>query len=627
MTDLLPPFGEAEVKPGAILDAHQIRDERLVTMANTFQGADRIISGYGVNIRLVTAGTDVPVAWTDGETIFFNADRLTEVDFDTIVEVYGVNFHEVCHILWGPRKGSTIVGFVITHKFEVAFNILEDQRIESLMVARYPSVQAWLTTAITKWVIQSEQFNPEHGYLFVRGRRYLDGRMRGALRALFGRPDLLPEVDRIIDRYRQLIFPTDYVEAQQLIKDFNDLLADLLGKQPLSSCPHGHGHRQVEILIKGRPKGLSEQRRTRDRMQEGEPEPDLTIVIDLDPEDENDGEGDEGEGDDAGEGDTDPAKNGKRTVKVNVTSTTPVGGRKAGTEARAKEIIDLVAKEVMQNVLNDKEVKADVRRTLRQIKGGTGSDVIERTKWTLKDPMREYAHKYGAMHRMLRKLAMEAEPGWIDREEYGRVNPLRWAREQDPETAFDAWDEGVNDAVDMEVFIALDESGSMGNQYIEAANAMWVVKRALDKIGASCTVTTFSDRSTVLYHREEKATAQFRYSFHGGGTSPVMAMGQAARIFARSQKSQKILIVFTDGEWSGLKDDDGVDADEWIKRMNRGGVLTALGFIHDPTWFRNGAQKIQTHGCQLHRGLDVNALVPFMQNIVVNVIRQRLVLR
>ena len=610
-----------EVKDGAILDEHQIRDERLVALAGVLQGADRIISGFGVTVHLVDGGAS-PVAWTDGENIFLNSDRLTDVDFDDVVDVYGADFHEVCHVLWGPRKGSTIVGFVLTHRYEVAFNILEDQRIESLMVARYPSVQAWLTTAITTWVIGSEKFNPEHGYLFVRGRRYLDGRLRGAMRVLFGRPDLLPEVDRIIDRYRRLIFPTDYVEAQQLIADFNALISELLGKQPLSDCPHGHGHRSIEILVKGRPKGLSEQRRARDRMTDGEPEedPDLTIVVDLGDEEDED---EQAEADEAGpDGDSEPAENGEREA----TSTPIPGGHKAGTQSRAEDNLYITAKEVKADILSDREVKADIRRALRQIRGGTGSDVIERTKWTLRDPMPEYSRKYGAMHRMLTHLQMQADPGWLDREDYGRVNPLRWSREQDIETAFDAWDEGVNDAIDMEVFIALDESGSMGSRYTEAANAMWVVKRALDKVGASCTVVTFSDKSTVLYHREEKATHQIRYSYHGGGTVPVMAMGQAARVFARTQKTQRILIVFTDGEWSDRTDDDGVSPEEWIKRMNRGGVLTALGFIRDRSWF-GYTDKKDHHGCQLHRDLDVNVLVPFMQNIVVNVIRQRLILR
>lgn len=604
-----------------ILDEKQEVDERLKTLVRVFQTADRIITGEKLRLQLVEAGIGLPVAWTDGQVIFLNANRLGEADWEVITEVYGVNFHEVAHVEHTPRKGTSIVAWVLDHNYQQAFNILEDQKIESLSIANYASMRAWFTASVAKWIIQSPEFVPEHGYLFVRGRRYLDGRLRGALRAAFVRQDLLPEVDRIIDAYRLTVFPTDYLVAQQLIEDFHNLIQQIVPPgqgQGLSSCPHGHGKRTIEILVQGRPRSLQQQRRANARLTDGEPEqePDITVLLDLDDDDaesEADEPGDPGDDDGDGEGEGDQP------------GSSPVGGRKAGTGPSAEQIIDLAARKTLAVVLENDEVRADIRRALRQIRGGTGSDIIEKANWRLRDPLPQYRAQYGAMHRMLTRLAMKADPGWETHEDHGKVNVLRWSQEHDISTAFDAWDEGVNDAIDMEVVIEIDESGSMGGRFEEAANAMWVVKRALDKIGASCTVITFSDKCRVLYHRDEKAEAQYRWSYSGGGTVPATGMAQAARIFARTRKTQKILIVFTDGEWSDRLDEDGVGPDEYIRRMTNGGVQTALGFIRDSA-YHHGEPR-DSHNCSMSRSLDVASLVPFMQSIVTETIKQRLLLR
>ena len=555
-----------------ILTKQQVARERVASLTSMYQGADRMLAGERVVVESVAHGENLPAAWTDGGTITFNLDRMDDVDISTLIETHGLNFHELCHILWTPRRGTSLVTWVIDNHAQQAFNILEDQRIESLMVARYPSCRPWLTTAILKWIVKGGARNDR--YLFVRGRRFLDGQLRGALRSVFGWPELLPEVDRIIDRYRKLVFPLDYTEAQTLIADFHNLLQRIqpTGTGDKSACPYGHGPRPVEILIVGRPKGLTEQQRAQRRMDDGEPEADVDTSDDGEPY--------------------------------------------AGEDA---------AKAALVVILDREDVIEDLQRSLRTVKGLSASDLINDATTKDVEPLPAYRNLLHALSRTLERLVRAAEPGWDYRQPHGRVNVLRWERDRDIESAFDVWDEGVQDAVDMEVVVLLDDSGSTAGVFEESLNAMWVTKRALDRIGASTTVITFSDSAEVLYHRRDRAETTIRWSYHGGGTQPLAAVKQAAYIFARTRKTQRILVVFTDGEWSLTKDKEGLTPDDYIARMSKDGVTTALGFFFDPDYGSgNVPANPRTHHCSVTRVMTVDGLVPFVRSIVVREIQMRM---
>ena len=538
-------------------------DEKLRTLADTFQGADRILTGDRLHVRLWDGMADQSVAYTDGETISINRNRFSQADLDEVLSIYGINFHELSHVLFTPRKGTMIVGWVMDNDVQLAFNILEDQRIEPMMLSLFPSVEPWLVSSILQWVLKGGR--QETAYLFVRGRRYLSGEIRGALRMAFSRPDLLPEVDRIVDAYRGLVYPDDHMQARPLIADFDAILREV-SPSGLDN-PNGHGARVVEILIKGRPMGVSAQRDAQSQSDDGEPEDDMKGLL-----------------------------------------WTP-------------DVADKVAKADLDEVLDREDVRKDIDRLMRSIRDAGSSDVVPPSDWTEISPDPEYVSRLNALHRMLHRLIQQAEPGWVDREEHGRVNPLRWEREHDPESAFDAWNEGVHDLVDMEVVLLADVSGSMGDVEKTLFNSMWALKRSLDRIGASTTVITFSDNSRVLYHREEHAGARIRRWFDGNGTDPTEGLRQAARIMARTSKTQRVLIVLTDGDWYGKTDEDGVTSDMYIQRMRNDGVTTALGYI-ESGWGNSGQGN--AHNCAVYAPLSASSIVPFAQHFVVSALRARL---
>ena len=80
-----------------------------------------------------------------------------------------------------------------------AANMLEDQRIETLLVARYPSVSPFLTATVARWLGNTPEAASSN-YLLVRGRRYLPLEVRQAFRDLFAVPELIPEIADIEDQ-------------------------------------------------------------------------------------------------------------------------------------------------------------------------------------------------------------------------------------------------------------------------------------------------------------------------------------------------------------------------------------------------------------------------------------------
>ena len=666
-------FETAPVTVPTILTPQQKQAERLRALAGTYQTTDRILSGEGLTVVVEQNDNAPAAAWTDGSQITFNSARVKEIDASSVERMNGLNFHELSHVLYTPRRGTSLVSWVLDHQYTEEFNLLEDQRIEALLTARYPATVPWLSAAIARWVLDGKA--APTGYLFVRGRKYLDGRLRGALRATFIAPELLPRVDSVIDEYRTLAFSQDFDKAKPLITEFAEILRELRqspdfpqntesgdSMQDMTGAPdpNGHGCRPQDVLSGGRPKGVSEQRQAAQRVDDGEdevtptPQPDQPSDTDAD----GSGQGDQSYDDDdsdqgtgAGEGqpngssdDGDPTDGaGSSAGDSGAPNQTPSAGTGkadqtegsqdaqsasgAGNNSGADQIVKAIAQQVLTEIRENPIVAEDIRQRQRQIATAGGADLLKKTQWEHISPLPEYANQSSGLRKALSRLLQKADPGWDSRTSNGRVNPMRWVQERDLDTAFDQWNEGVHDAVDMEVVILLDESGSMGPVMKEAATAMWIVKRALDRIGASTTVITFDDKSRVLYHRRDKATPMVRYSYHSGGTNPVLGLAQAASIFARTRRTQKILIIFTDGEWFASTGGDEVSSEEYIRRFNVNGVTTALGYIdrHAENDYRRS--YVNSHGCTISSVVTGPGLVPFISSIVTTTIKRRLVSR
>lgn len=631
-------------------------DERLRGLASVYQTALTILASERVSVNVERDFHTPIAAWTSGVDITINASQLKSIDFDEVVRVHGLVFHELCHVRYTPRTGTTLAKTILDEWLMEPFNILEDQRIETLLTNRYPSTKPWLTSAILRWVIQDPSALAT-GTFYIHGRRFLPIEVRRMFWEHFGKglridPVRVREIRRegvaIIDEYRTLVFPTDYARAESLVRAFNILLSELRAGGASGRDPHGHDHPHngdPYPVSKGRPKGVKEQREDRDAGDDG-PDEEFDDNVDGTPgSDDNDRDksdsAESGSPEDAPSDADDETDDGDERVSAGApdesNDETPADdhgqGAGASTNDRPSDPVQ-VLEDILDSILDNEDVVEEVKSTQRQIRGGSGVEVLDRASFTsLGKPEEFFSNQARQLQDVLNLLRSQADPGWDRRTDSGRVNATRWYTERDIETAYDRWDEGVHDAVDLEVVIMLDVSGSMGWAAGPSHQAMWSLKSALDRIDASTTVIAYDGVSRILYRANERASlGDVRYAYTGGGTNPVAGLNQAYRIFQHSKRANQILITLTDGWWNQSRDEFGVSSDEYIKKIQQMGVTTALGYIvseqqiaRDPEAVRRVLSDPEmNHGCQ-HAGVAMGRnLVPWIRTVVESTVRQRI---
>ena len=560
-------------------------------------------------------------AWSGASTVTFNSNVIGDLnDARSIAGVKGLDLHEISHILYTSREGSEIFDFVRDNNYFMAYNALEDQRIETLFTSKYPSTIDWFTaTILIHFVDNPKAF--ETSYPLLRGRRYLSTELRARSRNAYPEQDQINEISSIVDEYRTLIFPADTEKGKDLIARFNDLLpkgdgsgtgsgegsgegvsisptkageeSDCIGR---INDPFGHGsrpHEGLESSATSRPVPPKKQEKDRDRSQQLDKIDDAELAdqlknkpiidVDIDDVDFGDLNDDSDLGDDS-DSDFDSDQESDQPASS--------AGDTAG------QIIDTLITGLLENILDSNET--EINDILRQI-GGLPSLATNNSKEPVLDRFNELtpdANTFQAslsFGRELERLKASFDPAWDRYESQGRLSAHRYLRGDQLDSVFDQWNEGREDATEIECVILLDNSGSMGgNKATNAYRAMYAIKRSLDRVNANTTVITFNDRANTLYRATDRATSTIRDAGTGGGTVPTDAIKYATKLLAETEKPVRIFFVITDGEWSGNQNDNH----ETIKRMARAGVLTAFAYIPE-----NGeAVKLTTeksHYCEI----------------------------
>lgn len=641
------------------LDRDEVND-RMQRMTGMFSRALSVLAGRKVFCEVRNSPNGAP-AWSSVNTVYLNRATLPDVlGVDEVLSIKGLAHHERAHIEYTPRNGSALVKWVIDNGFFRAFNALEDQRIETLMVGRYPSLVPWLTATVALFLMK----DPDKivaAYPLLRGRRYLPVEVRRLAKDSYLRQQDIPEIQKVVDEYRTLLFPQDADRAKPLIETFDRLMRDLLrdmpepqdGSRKSIPDPNGHDHRPQEGVessdVRPRPKKEQERDRERGLRQDRQDENDAPEGDDA-PQDGTEGEpqdaqddgqegqgqgsegqddsqdGDEGQGSESGSEASDEGSESGAEGDVQQDAEGEGAGRSGASSETGldRESIE----QVLENAVDDAydKVSHEVEDLVRRI---NGDDTLRGNN--AKEPIKASSHdvdvpaEAGLLARRfaveLERISADNDPAWHRGVESGRLNPLRFKRGDEIDTVFDRWEEGRADATDIECVIMLDTSGSMLDQARLANSqvAAWAMKRGLDKIAASTTVLTFASEGVtrVLYSSKEKATTKMRSTYAGGGTYANDAIIYATRVLAESDRAIKILIAVTDGEWGwdGSKDIEEVHG--LIRRLNKGGVVTALARISADNVDRYNFATV----------VDVNSpadVLPFAQKIVRTAIRNRL---
>lgn len=639
-------FGQ--IKSPKQIQEEELKRQKLERFTQYFGRVNSAFTFRKVTVKVENSSLEAP-AWSGSSEVTFNSRLIGDLnDARSIAGIKGLDLHEISHILYTPREGSEIFDWVQENKFFMAYNALEDQRIETLFTSKYPSTINWFTaTILIHFVDNAESFT--NSYPLLRGRRYLPVELRARSRNAYPDQSKIQEICEIVDAYRRLIFPIDTEDAKDLIRRFNDLLPKKSGEGDGSGDgsgeggsvsltddpskadvivkikdPFGHGDRPSEGLessVSSRPVPTNKQKRDRDRSEQLDHEDDAdlaeelkkpVIELDLDQIEFNDGDEDSDQDSD-GDGDGDD---------LDQDSDSP--SQSAGDSAGSK--IDTLINDFLDEILD--QSATEINDILRQL-GGLPSLSSNDSKAPELDHFRNLAPDANTFQaslsfsRELERLKASFDPMWERYESQGRLNAHRYLRGDDLDSVFDRWNEGKEDATEIECVIMLDNSGSMsGSKATNAYRAMYAIKRALDRINANCTVITFSDTTHTLYRANDKAGSVIRDAGTGGGTVANDAIKYATKLLAETEKPVRIFFAITDGEWSG----DQRENHEAIDRMSRAGVLTALAYIPSGDFGSITLDRESTHHCEIstivNNPLDLIGLV---RSIVKYGVKRRLI--
>jgi len=632
---------------------YQAEVRRKVALLNTwgkvYEILDSVLTGNNISVKVSDfSQSDTPQApaFNDGTTVYLNSKVLKDVTDDTIVSLNGINYHEVAHLLFSPRAGTNLVKNIVQNGYLTAFNQLEDNRIESMLVTKYPSVRTSLIKANLDYLVNSfDNSTLVNAYPLIRGRVYLPTEVRQVCAdsyvAQYGL-DFTKQLCAIIDEYITLAFPQDNDRAYELVVAYSNLLGiqpqpkqgnqqgqggesgeSGEGQGEQSDCQRfdqqgqgqsqsgsesdqqgqgqsgghaGHGNCDSRKPMKsGRGLSGKEQERIADRMDK----PSETLDK---PSDGQQGQGKDGQ---QGEG----QGNGQQGK--------PQGGQQGegqgegqqsgdGTTDNIRSAIDNAIDEVMKSGKTKAEVRR-VRDTLRNLTGV--ENTLPKAKSIDLGVSPEYKSTAVQFGRELDNLMRECDPAWLTHKASGRLNVQRAMHMtvNDIDTVFDVWDSGSY-AFDIEAVILLDTSGSMSTMLNEASQAMWSIKRALEEIEADVTVMGFESSGSTIYTSDERVSkSNFRAVRAGGSTNPRTVLEQAEAILSNSKRTTKMLYVISDGQWFDVERNEAI-----VERINAiEGAITASVFMiserdiqhvlkHD-VMYRNDLPKLVDdvrHKCQ-----------------------------
>lgn len=623
--------------------------KRLDAMARLFTKSDTVLSGTKIHVEVTGASFNAP-SWTDGETITFNREMIGDVQsVEDVVRVLGLNHHELAHVLYTPRNGTALVSKVIQEGLGQAFNLLEDQRIETFLTAQYPSSIPYLVSTFMRYCLMTDSAW-ESNFALMYGRRYLPKEVRQEFRARFKRQDLIPRFEEIIDRYRKLVFPTDDSEALALIRDYQRLLTDMAAQDGLHpQDPNGH-HQGRPGLDEGKPVPREEQ----EEASQASDAFDDVFDDDDSGSDDSDDTGDTGSGtdtedtDDAadgtgdGDGDDSADPDAPSDVDGNASGKTPDnpadddtddqssgsggGVDRDDVDAPAPRRSDSDLRDLMDDIAKSfedlDEVKDEVADAQKTIVNGDGDISTQFDKGYFHErPVQPDDTQAARMFaKQLERLRAEADPGWNTRQSSGRLNVKRYMDGNPLDVVFDRWDEGHSDVADIECVVLIDTSGSMRSQIVTASRAMWTIKRGLETLDASVTVFGYDSSTTKVYDSHENVDrGVYRSLSVTGWTKPRTAIAEALHVLSSTRRSNRIFIVITDGRWDDepLTPETPYSANDLIQEMNRQEITTALAFIDSM-----GYGGVNDHGCTVATSIRSAAdLVEFAKRIVVQTMK------
>lgn len=573
---------------------------RMAAFRHSLQTADQILSGLPIRLSF-EAGLPYPEL-TLGNHITVKADRAKDdlSDPAIVMSILGTNYHGLAHSMYSTVSTDEIWKYFKNSKkntpsrpknFDMAYNILEDARIETIIGAKYNRMRKYFTSAVSRF-LYNDQNQWDIAFLLTHGRKYLPQDLRDFFEEKFSESLVnkgkkswfaqrrIKQYKEIIDKYRLLPLTRvdNIVEAGELINRF----ATMMSSDGVS-LNEEHGADEASPSAKSR-KSMQDQESDAERAKQqegnaddagddgGDDQQDGARGEDQSPGQEN-GSGGGQDQDDAeqGQADGDDQSGGQPDDEDDVPDhpVPSAAGNQSGKDAKQKLTeadASAVLSDLIEISLNDQEVQEEVRgfqEAMDDVESGLESRLPGLfTRTNLADATPEMVFRSTQVSREFQKIWARMDPGWeYDLPDGNRIDMQRAAlaiEPEDYETIYVDWNPGQQESSGTEIVILGDRSSSMDagigwggpRRVVAAFQGVWELLRAATEVGAHCTVLSFEYQCHTVYSRgEEPDRGKYRLPSAVGGTNPLAAIQEARRILHNTDQPNKLLAVFTDGEW------------------------------------------------------------------------------
>lgn len=552
---------------------------RLQRIARELRLTGQILSFDLDSVQLVDGGG---IAWTspDGSTITINAARMPSVFTRKGVAVWlGTYAHELFHNQFTPRSTSRLMRRIATAEgtshpgMHRCWNILEDQRIERLGLARYAPWRGYLIAALSKHIA----CDTAESWLLLAGRTWLPAEVRAIARSTFvATNDEATAVlaATLIGDYQRLSDPgdTESDEAWRIVEQFWDAFRRQVptrggcGSDPIDEGDPEEGDDD------GNPWPTADEAEEPDDEPaesdesddgQGEPCPDG----DESDDEPGDGDGEDADGDADGDADDDGDGSGKGDADSEADTdgddddpddgVSDEGDGKPGDGVsepgqEPPRSMDEAMKDAIDEALKDDETADDLDRVMDQVDHGatSGGDLPRKTGgWgEVTDKARSLAREVSDV---LAAIKDDNEAAWVRRTDSGRFNVGRWATDPDwdADNIFDEFQPGAMDASSLDCVLLLDVSGSMSSQNLRLAEATWAIRHAIDRVEGTCTVLGFGWDASIIFDAWQRPDGRIFVPTLEGSTDPVGAVREAHRLVAGSTAANRIVLMLTDGSF------------------------------------------------------------------------------
>ena len=628
--------------------AKSLRDSLLIL----FSRVDSVLSNREIECSV---SDNVGAAATDGTNIYFNENlvdmafrsivkngRTSSTTFTNLIKLRGLNYHELAHILYTPRRTSKFmkdlwnIGQINPKLTSVdafhAFNILEDARIESMFTAKYPASIPYFIHTVTE-LIAKDTSELDTKFPLLYGRKYYPQSIRNRSEKLFVQNFKVSAKDlktlkKCIDDYRGIIFPKHSSDALKIVETFGILLGKIFGN---NIPPHGSdNHGQIQG---GTTEGIREQQKVQDQLEsldeqlDGDEDEDEDSSSDSQ-KDSDDSENDRHESSEDAEDaeDSEDSEDSEESDSDDEDAASDDSNSNRGRSAKSSRSTDQEADKELSEILEQTEssLTGTVSKEIKQLRQTASASVYKRffddveEPNSLDVPPQSYRALANTISTALSKLKADTDNQWDKDTNMGNLNVIKKAQSRGLHTDFfDQWIDEGDERPDAEVVILLDQSSSMhtsvldwekyagmvaegkgrshdlrseiymGTLIAEASRAMWSIKYACQTQDIPCTVIGYSDEPSALMTNSTKVLKGVVPIFGSHGSTYVAeALHISEQLFAKSTAKYKLLVTITDGEWT-----DSVRASQIIQNLNKAGCHTVLIGLATGRW--NSSQMLE----------------------------------